>query len=103
MMNSLLCPLLNIIGYNISNILFYLKFQDHIVSAVLLTKRDTFLSRDEFNQLLYSSGVSSLAQNSFSGKPGQKVFVSTSEEGMLPIIPAILKPKPLWTGKQVSN
>ncbi|KAK6289691.1 hypothetical protein POUND7_001232 [Theobroma cacao] len=75
--------------------------QDHIVSAVLLTKRDTFLSRDEFNQLLYSSGVSSLAQNSFSGKPGQKVFVSTSEEGMLPIIPAILKPKPLWTGKQV--
>ncbi|XVE96012.1 hypothetical protein REPUB_Repub02eG0185000 [Reevesia pubescens] len=75
--------------------------QDHIVSAVLLTKRDTFLSRDEFNQLLYSSGVSSLARSSFSGKPGQKVFISSSEEGMLSILPAILKPKPLWTGKQV--
>ncbi|XWS59174.1 hypothetical protein CRYUN_Cryun08bG0099300 [Craigia yunnanensis] len=74
--------------------------QDHIVSSVLLTKRDTFLSRDGFNQLLYSSGVSSLAQSSFSGKPGQKVFVSSSEEGMLSILPAILKPKPLWTGKQ---
>ncbi|XVE89393.1 hypothetical protein DITRI_Ditri19aG0198100 [Diplodiscus trichospermus] len=75
--------------------------QDHIVSSVLLTKRDTFLSRDEFNQLLYSSGVSSLAQNSFSGKPGQKVFISSSEEGILSILPAVLKPKPLWTGKQV--
>ncbi|XWS43173.1 hypothetical protein CRYUN_Cryun16bG0080100 [Craigia yunnanensis] len=75
--------------------------QDHIVSSVLLTKRDTFLSRDEFNQLLYSSGVSSLAQTSFSGKAGQKVFISSSEEGMPSILPAILKPKPLWTGKQV--
>ncbi|KAK8562107.1 hypothetical protein V6N13_148766 [Hibiscus sabdariffa] len=75
--------------------------QDHIVSAVLLTKRDTFLSRDEFNQLLYSSGVSGLTQSSRSGKPGQKVFISSSEEGMMAILPAILKPKPLWTGKQV--
>ncbi|XWS51630.1 hypothetical protein CRYUN_Cryun11dG0000200 [Craigia yunnanensis] len=75
--------------------------QDHIVSSVLLTKRDTFLSRDEFNHLLYSSGVSSLAKRTFSGKPAQKVFVSSSEEGMLSILPAILKPKPLWIGKQV--
>ncbi|KAK5842828.1 DNA-directed RNA polymerase I subunit 1 [Gossypium arboreum] len=75
--------------------------QDHIVSAVLLTKRDTFLSRDEFNQLLYSSGVSGLAQHPRLGKSGQKVLISSSEEGMLPILPAILKPKTLWTGKQV--
>ncbi|PPD87092.1 hypothetical protein GOBAR_DD15973 [Gossypium barbadense] len=75
--------------------------QDHIVSAVLLTKRDTFLSRDEFNQLLYSSGVSGLDQHHRLGKSGQKVLISSSEEGMLPILPAILKPKPLWTGKQV--
>ncbi|XVF56091.1 hypothetical protein PTKIN_Ptkin06aG0089100 [Pterospermum kingtungense] len=75
--------------------------QDHIISSVLLTKRDTFLSCDDFNQLLYSSGVSSLVQSSFSVKPGQRVFISSSEEGMLSILPAILKPKPLWTGKQV--
>ncbi|XP_039013500.1 DNA-directed RNA polymerase I subunit 1-like [Hibiscus syriacus] len=75
--------------------------QDHIVSAVLLTKRDTFLSRDEFNQLLYSSGVSGFTQSFLSGKPGQKVLISSSEEGMMDILPAILKPKPLWTGKQV--
>ncbi|OMO70228.1 RNA polymerase, alpha subunit [Corchorus olitorius] len=75
--------------------------QDNIVSSVLLTKRDTFLSTDEFNQLLYSSGVSSLSQCSFSSKPGQKVSISSSEEGMLSTHSAILKPVPLWTGKQV--
>lgn len=74
--------------------------QDHIVSAALLTKRDTFLSRDNFNQLLYSSGISSLGLRS-SGKPGKKVFMCSSEEDILPIPPAIWKPEPLWTGKQV--
>ncbi|GLT39726.1 hypothetical protein SLA2020_139020 [Shorea laevis] len=75
--------------------------QDHILSAALLTKKDTFLSRDEFNQLLYSSGISSLGSSSSSGKPGQKVIFSSSEEETLPILPAIWKPVPLWTGKQV--
>lgn len=74
--------------------------QDHIVSAALLTKRDTFLNRDDFNQLLFSSGISSLGLRS-SVKPGKKVIVSSSEEDILPILPAIWKPEPLWTGKQV--
>lgn len=76
-------------------------FQDHILSAALLTKKDTFLSRDEFNQLLYGSGISSLGSCSLSGKPGQKVIFSSSDEEILPILPAIWKPEPLWTGKQV--
>ncbi|GAV72253.1 RNA_pol_Rpb1_2 domain-containing protein/RNA_pol_Rpb1_3 domain-containing protein/RNA_pol_Rpb1_1 domain-containing protein/RNA_pol_Rpb1_5 domain-containing protein/RNA_pol_Rpb1_4 domain-containing protein [Cephalotus follicularis] len=75
--------------------------QDHIISAVLLTKRDTFLSREEFNQLLYSSGVSNAVLDSFSGKPGKKVFISSSEEETLSVLPAIWKPETLWTGKQV--
>ncbi|KAK1576819.1 hypothetical protein Q3G72_016726 [Acer saccharum] len=75
--------------------------QDHIVSAVLLTKKDTFLNRDEVNQLLYSSGVSSSGLSSFSGKPGRKVFIPNSEEDVQTFWPAILKPEPLWTGKQV--
>ncbi|KAL5783905.1 hypothetical protein ACOSQ2_006297 [Xanthoceras sorbifolium] len=75
--------------------------QDHIVSAVLLTKKDTFLSRDEVNQLLYSSGVSNSGLSSFSGKPGRKVFIPNSEEEVQTFWPAILKPEPLWTGKQV--
>ncbi|XP_065855362.1 DNA-directed RNA polymerase I subunit 1 [Euphorbia lathyris] len=75
--------------------------QDHIVSAVLLTKRDTFLSQDEFSQLLYSSGVSGSGQTSFHGRSGQKVLWLHSEDEIQTIPPAIWKPKPLWTGKQV--
>ncbi|KAH9678838.1 DNA-directed RNA polymerase I subunit 1 [Citrus sinensis] len=75
--------------------------QDHIVSAALLTKKDTFLNRDEFCQLLYSSGVSSSGLGSFTGKPGQRVLISRSEQEVLPLLPAIWKPEPLWTGKQV--
>lgn len=74
--------------------------QDHIISAVLLTKKDTFLSRDEYSQLLYSSGVSTSSTGSFSCKPGQKVCL-VSEDEMQTLQPAILKPEPLWTGKQV--
>ncbi|ETO34014.1 hypothetical protein RFI_03083 [Reticulomyxa filosa] len=58
--------------------------QDHVVSSVLLTKRDTFLTKDEYVHLLFSC------------------MVSWNPE--LPIAlecPAIIKPKPLWTGKQV--
>ncbi|KAH1228715.1 DNA-directed RNA polymerase I subunit 1 [Glycine max] len=75
--------------------------QDHIVSAALLTKKDTFLSYEEFNQLLYSSGVSMAGLGSFYGKHGQKVFMSNSESEMFLFPPAIWKPEPLWTGKQV--
>lgn len=63
--------------------------------------KDTFLTRAQFNQLLYSSGVSSVKPGSFSGKPGQKVLVSNSEDEMQNIPPAIWKPESFWTGKQV--
>ncbi|CDP10074.1 unnamed protein product [Coffea canephora] len=75
--------------------------QDHIGSAVLLTMKDTFLTYDEFNQLLYGSGVfttgSSCTFSNYSGK----ISIVDSEGIIQPILPAVLKPKPLWTGKQV--
>ncbi|KAL8172139.1 hypothetical protein V2J09_023943 [Rumex salicifolius] len=74
--------------------------QDHIVSAVLLTKRDTFLTGDVFNQLLYSSGLTSGARND-NVKAGRKVTIIDSEDFVSSLPPAILKPQPLWTGKQV--
>uniref|UniRef100_A0A2P2KYW8 DNA-directed RNA polymerase subunit n=1 Tax=Rhizophora mucronata TaxID=61149 RepID=A0A2P2KYW8_RHIMU len=77
--------------------------QDHIVSAALLTKRDTFLSQEEYNQLLYVSGVSTTAQTNARGKPGQKIFLLNYEDGIRIPQPAILKPVPKWTGKQVIN
>ncbi|KAL8261668.1 hypothetical protein R6Q59_025717 [Mikania micrantha] len=71
--------------------------QDHIVSSVLLTMKDTFLSREDFNQLLYASGV-------FAGCTPQhgKVSIAFDKASfVVPVFPAVLKPKPLWTGKQV--
>ncbi|XP_042377579.1 DNA-directed RNA polymerase I subunit 1-like [Zingiber officinale] len=73
--------------------------QDHIVSAVLLTKLDTFLTREEYHQLIYVSCMppTSYAQNRY----GEKASLSWSENEIQPLPPAIWKPIPLWTGKQV--
>ncbi|XP_071717530.1 DNA-directed RNA polymerase I subunit 1 [Rutidosis leptorrhynchoides] len=70
--------------------------QDHIVSSVLLTMKDTFLKREDFNQLLYASGVyhGGSSRGDISILDSKACFVE-------PVLPAILKPKPLWTGKQV--
>lgn len=75
----------------ITNLLiwFSVLVQDHVIAGVMLTKRDTFLSRDEFMQLVYSAICPT--------RPGLK------DHGKIQVpTPAILKPKPLWTGKQVS-
>uniref|UniRef100_A0A5B7B2D8 DNA-directed RNA polymerase subunit n=1 Tax=Davidia involucrata TaxID=16924 RepID=A0A5B7B2D8_DAVIN len=75
--------------------------QDHIVSAVILTMKNTFLTGEEYNQLLYSSGVFAAGPGSFSGNTCQKVSLVNTEVVMQPVLPAVWKPKPLWTGKQV--
>ncbi|CAL1353335.1 unnamed protein product [Linum trigynum] len=75
--------------------------QDHIVSSVLLTKRDTYLSQEVFIQLLCCSGVFPSSRTSFYGKSSQKVLLACSEDDLQICQPAILKPLPLWTGKQV--
>ena len=60
--------------------------QDHICSGLILSMRDTFFDRSEFTQLLYSGLVDYCGDT----------------HGMIDIpAPAILKPKVLWTGKQV--
>ncbi|XAR69446.1 DNA-directed RNA polymerase [Bertholletia excelsa] len=75
--------------------------QDHIVSAVLLTLKDTFLTHDQFNQLLYASGVFAAGSGSSFVKPGRKISPVGSEASLQPVLPAVWKPGPLWTGKQV--
>lgn len=64
--------------------------QDHVVAGVKLTKRDTFLEKWEYQQLLFAT-LASL--------PRLEIIRSDSNIELMP--PAILKPKPLWTGKQV--
>ncbi|KAI9906876.1 hypothetical protein PsorP6_003606 [Peronosclerospora sorghi] len=62
--------------------------QDHVDSGVKITQRDTFLTKDMYIQLLYNAWASM-----------DDVGVEKTHIEIIP--PAILKPKPLWTGKQV--
>ena len=61
--------------------------QDHISMGVQFTSRDTFFDRDDYHQLLYSC----LRPENY----------HTVYERIQTLPPTVLKPKPLWTGKQV--
>ena len=61
--------------------------QDHISMGVWLTNRDTVFTRDEYYQLLYSCL-----------RPEDNQTIS---EKILTVSPAIVKPRSLWTGKQI--
>jgi DNA-directed RNA polymerase I subunit RPA1 len=62
--------------------------QDHVVSGVWMSCRDTFFDREHYMQLLY--GALRLEEDPSIG--GGKIRMMS---------PAIQKPKTLWTGKQV--
>lgn len=59
--------------------------QDHIVSGTLLTMKDRFLTRGEYCQLVYECIAPDCSG-------GWDVWLEP---------PAVIKPRPLWTGKQV--
>ena len=61
--------------------------QDHISMAVQFTSRDTFFDKDQYQELLY---------NCLRPEDGHTMY-----ERIETISPAVLKPKKLWTGKQV--
>jgi DNA-directed RNA polymerase beta' subunit len=61
--------------------------QDHISMGVWLTNKDTFFTREEYHQLLYSC---------LRPEDGH-----TTSGRLETVEPAVLKPRPLWTGKQI--
>jgi DNA-directed RNA polymerase I subunit RPA1 len=63
--------------------------QDHCAAGVFLTMRDRFFPREEFVQLVY------LGLQPYLGTR------SSADLSTLIPLPAILKPRPLWTGKQI--
>ncbi|XP_076665457.1 RNA polymerase I subunit RpI1 [Andrena cerasifolii] len=80
-------------GYNIANVSNqYLVpkdgtplgglIQDHMISGVRLTVRGTFFSRTDYMQLVYAA-------------------LSTMQENIILLPPTIIKPEPLWSGKQI--
>lgn len=56
--------------------------QDHVVTGVLMTSRETFLTREDYCELIFSA-------------------LPSDENRVVLLPPAIIKPSPLWTGKQV--
>jgi DNA-directed RNA polymerase I subunit RPA1 len=61
--------------------------QDHVVAGVWMTNKETFFEREEYYQLIYGA---LRPEDNYTG--GGMV---------LTVPPAILKPKRLWTGKQI--
>ncbi len=61
--------------------------QDSVVGGVLMTSKDTFFSKDEYMQIVYVGLQELLSDNKL------------TRIHTMP--PQILKPKALWTGKQV--
>src|SRR3954454_8075184 len=59
--------------------------QDHVVTGVWLTCKDTFITKGEYQQLLFTSL-----------RPAPR-----DSTKVLTLHPAILKPRKLWTGKQL--
>ena len=62
--------------------------QDHVDAGVKLTQMNTFIEREEYQQLLFAA-LGSL--------PGLELIRSDADIELLP--PAIRRPKELWTGK----
>jgi len=64
--------------------------QDHVDAGVKLTQMNTFIEKEEYQQLLFAA-LGSL--------PGLELLRADADIELLP--PAICKPRELWTGKQV--
>ena len=63
--------------------------QDHISISVRLTRKDTIFDKEKYYQLINSALRPEDCQS--------------IEKKIVPLPPAILKPKPMWTGKQVMS
>ena len=61
--------------------------QDHISMGLWLTNRDTFFDREDYSQLLYASL--------------RPEITHMASDRIMTVSPAVLKPRALWTGKQI--
>ncbi|KAJ3123844.1 hypothetical protein HK098_001589, partial [Nowakowskiella sp. JEL0407] len=77
--------------------------QDHVCSGVLMCSRDTFFDREEYMQLVYTAlRPESIQSDAINGNGNIEPSLVIGRDGLiLTLEPAILKPRPLWTGKQV--
>jgi DNA-directed RNA polymerase I subunit RPA1 len=75
--------------------------QDHVDAGVDMCSRDTFLSREKYIQLVYA-GLRESNTGATLGNGNIEKQVEIGRDGRILLqAPAILKPVPFWTGKQV--
>ncbi|KAJ3328931.1 hypothetical protein HDU76_009008 [Blyttiomyces sp. JEL0837] len=77
--------------------------QDHVDAGVDLCSRDTFLNREEYMQLVYAGlrPEPSFSGGGFGNGNIEKEVEIGSRGRVLTVPPAMVKPRMLWTGKQV--
>ncbi|WOO77423.1 DNA-directed RNA polymerase I subunit rpa1 [Vanrija pseudolonga] len=61
--------------------------QDHVVAGVWMCNKSSFFTRDEYYQLIYGA---LRTENGYTG-----------HNRIITLPPAIFKPRPMWTGKQI--
>jgi DNA-directed RNA polymerase I subunit RPA1 len=77
--------------------------QDHVAAGVLLTKKDTFLSRSEFQQLLWAAAAAldgDVALRDERASLGDQRAARPVHRLRIPQ-PCIVRPRALWSGKQL--
>lgn len=63
--------------------------QDHVVAGVWMCNKSSFFTREQYFQLIYGA---LRTENNYTGR-----------SRIITLPPAIFKPKPLWTGKQIMS
>ena len=77
--------------------------QDFVDMGVVLTKPGTFLTRDQYQQLIFAGLFDIHNSDAARTTPGMDMsaFDDVASYEFITVEPAIRKPEPLWTGKQV--
>ncbi|WVO12596.1 hypothetical protein L204_100201 [Cryptococcus depauperatus] len=63
--------------------------QDHVVAGVWMCNKSSFFTREQYFQLIYGA---LRTEGNYTGQPR-----------IITLPPAVFKPKPLWTGKQIMS
>jgi DNA-directed RNA polymerase I subunit RPA1 len=75
--------------------------QDHVDAGVGMCSRDSFFTREEYMQLIYCGLAESNVFSSVGNGNIEDQVIIGRDGQIVTLAPAIIKPCPLWTGKQV--
>eukprot|EP00842_Homolaphlyctis_polyrhiza_P004280 jgi/Hompol1/4853/HPOL_001653-RA len=78
--------------------------QDHVDAGVDMCSRDSFYTREMYMQLLYAGLRPEGSKGLTVGNGNIERQITIGHQGrIITVPPAIMKPRPLWTGKQIMS